>query len=38
MTRSWVGWLAFAVLAATIAVTSCQALWAPDAAMLEQLR
>ncbi|MEM7498009.1 MAG: hypothetical protein AAF371_08465 [Pseudomonadota bacterium] len=29
MTQPWVRWLAFAVLAATVLVSSCQALAAP---------
>lgn len=29
MSRSWAGWLAFAVLATTIGMTSCNALYGP---------
>ncbi len=33
MQPSWVGWVGFAVLAALVAVTSCQALAADDNAL-----
>jgi len=36
MGKSWVGWLAFLVLATTIGVTSCQALWGPSGSASEQ--
>jgi len=32
MSRSWAGWLAFLVLAATVSVVSCQAWRGPAAA------
>ncbi|MEO0820567.1 MAG: hypothetical protein AAF074_09085 [Pseudomonadota bacterium] len=32
MSKPWVGWLAFAVLAATVAVSSCQVLSARSVA------
>lgn len=34
MRNRWTRWLAFLVLAAVLGVVSCQALWAPDAAVL----
>jgi hypothetical protein len=37
MRNSWASWLAFVVLATVIAVASCQAWWAPDAAALTEL-
>jgi hypothetical protein len=36
MTKLWAAWLAFLVLATVVTVTSCQALFAPDAPALEQ--